>query len=256
MRWILLLFLITIAGLSFSEVKYLNEYPFKAGEKLFYRVYMLGMHLGYGDIVFCGKTNYNGSEQYYGRSSIYSTKSLSNIYKLWDRELNIFDKNYITSYYEKWINEGSWIDNMKYQFYLNEHIIKNYNETTDWKEKIINADGVEVLTYYTLFPFLMSIDYEYYLKKGETIPIYILHNDDVVKMNFAVSVKKNVYFDKNKINVYYFKETSNFGIEGYVTMDDKRLLIRLLMPPLGILGKMKFELIRYNEQSYDYSKEN
>ncbi len=104
---LLLFILFCFLNKSYPELKFLDYYPFKLGEKMTFTISVLGVYVGDQMINLDEDTNFLGLKVLVGSGRLITTPFISSMYKVDDRETTFFlPQEFIPLHYERWINEG------------------------------------------------------------------------------------------------------------------------------------------------------
>ncbi len=227
--------LILLFDLSFADIKFLPDYPFKIGEKLKLTVSILGVYIGDQEVSIDGSTNYNGYNVYIGSEHLFTTPFISSLYKVDDSAISyIVPENYIPIYYERWINEGSWHDNIKFNFSLDGHKVEFAQKMYNYEKKTAEYEGI-LRNYFTLIFCMRGIDYNYHIKNKVNIDIAYLFGTNIKKASFKASYQK-INFKGKDTDSIYLEEIGGVGINFYILNDENRTPIRLIIPAFEVIG--------------------
>lgn len=216
-------------------MKFLPNYPFKTGEKMVLTIKVLGIYIGDQEIFIENITNYNGKILLVGRGHLSTTPFISSMYKVDDSEITyLLPENFIPIYYERWINEGKWHDNIKFNFFPEEQKVEYAQKVNNYDMKTLKYSGT-LRNYFTLISCMRSIDYDYHISNKINIEIDYLFGTTVKKAKFKPSIKKIRYIGKD-LEVIYLEEIKGIGMNFYISNDANRTPLRLIIPAFEVIG--------------------
>ena len=254
---ILCIFLLVISGNIFPNLKFISNLPFKAGEKLVLSISVLGVYIGDQEITIDDVTNYDGHRVIVGKGQLSTTPFISSIYKVDDREVSyVLPDDYIPVYYERWINEGTWHDNIRFNFYPDEHKVDYYQKYFNYDKKTIDFKGI-LRNYFTLIACMRSVDYDSLISNNENIEIDYLYGTSIKNAKFKPSFKKIRYKDK-VVESIYIDEIGGIGMHFTILNDEFRTPIKLVIPAFEVIGfrtiSINVELKEFKEGIADLSE--
>ncbi len=216
-------------------MKFLPNYPFKAGEKLVLSVSVLGVYIGDQEITIEDVTNYNGQKVIVGKGRLTTTPFISSLYKVDDREVSyVIPDGYVPIYYERWINEGSWHDNIKFNFYPDEHKTDCFQKYFNYEKKTLEYKGI-LRNYFTLIACMRGVDYDALIKDNENVEIDYLYGTTIKNAKFKPSYKKIRYHDK-ELESINLEEIGGVGMHFSILKDEFRTPISLIIPAFDVIG--------------------
>lgn len=254
MRILIVTLFLFVMNTAFSELVFLPYYPFKIGERMLLTINVLGIYVGdqvitVEDLVFT-----NGKRVVVGGGHLYTTPFMSTFYKVDDIERTWFiPENFVPLYYERWINEGNWKDNIRFNFEPREQKVMIAQKVNGYRQDTVNFKGF-LRNYFTLISAMRSVDYDYHILNNVNVEIDYLFGTTIKSAKFKPS------FRTEKINnsvqdVIYLEEIGGIGMHFYISRDQYRTPIRLVIPAFEVIGfktiSVYVELKEFTPGSYD-----
>jgi hypothetical protein len=235
MKIILLILLIFLFNTGFAELKFFSDFPFKIGEKLICSISVLGVYIGDQEIFIEDLTNIDGQQVIVGYGRLSTTPFISSLYKVDDRERTYFlPKGFVPIYYERWINEGSWHDNIKFHFYPDSNKVDIAQKVNNYENRPITYSNV-LRNYFTLIVALRAVDYDYHIYHSLNVEIDYLFGTSLKKAIFKPTYKR-ILMNGEEISSIYLQEIGGIGINFYFKNDAERTPIRLVIPAFEVIG--------------------
>jgi len=246
---------ITPLFLHAYDLKFLNYYPFKVGEKMIFSVRVLGIFIGEQHVTLDYCTNYLGLKVIVGGGYLATTPFISTMYKIEDSEKTFFlPEGFIPLYYERWVNEGSWHDNMKFYFYPGQRTVLIAQKVNNYQKQAINYTGT-LRNYFTLISCMRSVDYDYYISNKINVEIDYLFGTTLKKAVFKPSYSKVRYGIEGWIDGIVLNEVGGIGMRFQLIRNQSRTPLRLIVPAFDVIGfktiSVDVELRKHIEGKYD-----
>jgi hypothetical protein len=255
-----LIFLLFFFSTAYSsgELKFLPYYPFKIGEKMSLEIHVLGVYIGDQEITIEDVITYQGQRVITGRGHIFTTPVISALYKIDDSEITYFvAEDYVPVFYERWIDEGNWKDNIRFHFYPDEHKVDAAHKVYNYKVDTINYKGV-LRNYFTLISCMRGVDYDYYIKNNQSVDISYLYGTAIKNARFKPSYKR-INYKGNDLDTIFLAEIGGIGMNFYIQNDENRIPLRLIIPAFQVIGwktiSVYVELNTFKRGSGDISPE-
>lgn len=241
---------------GFTQLKFLNTYPFKIGEEMTLSISVLGVYVGDQMIVIDDCTNYLGLKVLKGSGRLTTTPFISSMYKVDNREMTYFvPDGFIPFYYERWINEGSWHDNIIFRFYPGQRTVVISQKANNYDKKEVNYTGT-LRNYFTLISCMRCVDYDYHISNNINVEIDYLFGTNLKKAVFKPFYSKIKYKDK-MTDVIVLEEVGGIGMNFYIIKNPTRIPIRLVIPAFDVIGfktiSIYVEMKEYIEGTKDFT---
>jgi len=241
-KQLLLIFLLILNGIPlFSSLRLLPNPIFFNGEKLVYRVNMLGMQVGYQTIFFDGQTNQNGITLQVGRGSTISTPFFKGLYPIDDKEATFFSNDsFLPVYYERWVSEGKWRDH--WHFYFKEGV--HYQYRMNSQNNTLKTVPIKALVYnyVTLIQILRNIDANWYIAHKKSFYLNYLFGEKLIRTRFSVS-KITIDIDWKKKTFFEMKEEEGLGLILRYATEDTRVPYQLVLPAYSVPGFKSINIV-------------
>ena len=239
--------MVIISGFMYGEVRLLSPLPFKYGERLSLRVYILGFYVCNFYMRLDGKTNINGERYYIAQGRVMTQEDIRKLYDMDDRDMIIFDPNSILPVYnERFIKEGNWIDHVKQYFFIQEKRCEYYHQTRNYQRNELKSE-LPIMEYGTMLLYFRALDYNK-IDPKEEVRVSYKHGDKVYTTSFTYN-RITVSYKGKKVPAIQVKETGGLGI--YFTMldDETRTPYEILIAALYIVG---FRIVDLKVTIYNY----
>lgn len=220
---------------AFSEMVFLPYYPFKIGERMLLTINVLGIYVGdqvinVEDLVFT-----NGKRVVVGSGHLYTTPFMSSFYKVDDLERTWFvPEDFVPLYYERWINEGNWKDNIRFNFFPEQQKVLIAQKVNNFRQDTVNFKGF-LRNYFTLISAMRSVDYDYHILNNVNVEIDYLFGTAIKSAKFKPSFRTEKINNK-VLDVIYLEEIGGIGMHFYISRDQFRTPIRLVIPAFEVIG--------------------
>lgn len=230
-----------------AEYQLLEDYPFKIGESLTFSVKALGVYLADQVTTLHELTTYEGNEAVKGTVTLANSGIASKLYYVDDEETTYFQTDSLNPvFYEKWIQEGKWINHQKFEFHLEEGSISYYTAHlgADWYKTNAPAN---LMNYLTMILLLRALDYDYYIENDISIEVNYLFDIHVTEAEF-IAEYSTMRFERERIDVIHMEDTKGLGFEITLSADENRLPLKIIVPPYdneGVSVNFKADLIEY-----------
>lgn len=223
------------AALWATNLTFMPFYPFKIGEKLHFTIHVLGVYIGDQEIYLEELGETNGQRVVVGSGHLYTTPVISALYKVDDRERTWFiPENFVPIYYERWLNEGSWKDNVKFRFFPDRNKVIISQRVNGWREDHVAYSGV-LRNYLTLIASMRSVDYDYHIFNGIPVEINYLFGTALKTARLKPKyIRQN--FKGKGTDMISLEEIGGIGMHFYVSRDADRTPLRLVIPTFEVLG--------------------
>jgi hypothetical protein len=256
MKLVLSVIFLFFINAGFAQLKFLNTFPFKIGEKMTLSISVLGVYVGDQKITIDEYTNYLGLKVLKGSGQLTTTPFISSMYKVDDREMTYFlPDGFIPYYYERWINEGSWHDNIIFRFYPGQRTVVISQKVNNYDKKEVNYTGT-LRNYFTLISCMRSVDYDYHISNKINVEIDFLFGTNIKKAVFKPSYNKLKYKDK-MVDTIVLEEVGGIGMNFYILNSPSRMPIRLVIPAFEVIGfktiSIYVEMKEYIEGNKDFT---
>lgn len=229
-----MLFFFLVVSTAFSSPPLLSPLPMKYGERLSFRIYILGQYVGNHFMRITGKTNINGTNYPIVYGQTLTRADLKHLYDMDDRDWTIFDTlTLFPLYNERSVKEGKWEDFLKQEFVASERACYYYHRTRNYERNELRAK-YPIMDYNTLMLYFRSLDYER-IKETEEIPVSYKHRDTAYESTFTYR-RLNVTYQKKKVPAIQVREKGGLGI--YFTMldDENRTPYEIRIGAFYIVG--------------------
>ncbi len=229
-----LLVLLLVFGLSYGEATILSPLPMKYGERLSFRIYILGQYVGNHFMHISRQTNISGVTYpiVFGRTL--TREDLKHLYDMDDRDWTIFDTTTMFPLYnERIVKEGKWEDFVKQEFVAKERACYYYHRTRNYERNEMRAK-YPIMDYNTLMLYFRSLDYNQ-MKPDQEIPVSYKHRDTAYESTFTYK-RITVTYKKQKVPAIQVREKGGLGI--YFTMldDEHRTPYEIRLAAFYIVG--------------------
>ncbi|URA09688.1 DUF3108 domain-containing protein [Thermospira aquatica] len=226
--------LFLVFGLSYGEAKILSSLPMKYGERLSFRIYILGQYVGNHFMQINRQTNIAGVIYPIVAGRTLTREDLRHLYDMDDRDWTIFDKRTLFPLYnERIVKEGKWEDFLKQEFVASERACYYYHRTRNYERNEMKGK-LPIMDYNTLILYFRSLDYDR-MSVDQEIPVSYKHRDTLYETTFT-SRKITVTYKKNKVPAIQVREKGGLGI--YFTMldDENRTPYEIRIAAFYIVG--------------------
>lgn len=218
----------------FGSPPFLSPLPMKYGERISFRIYILGQYVGNHYMRISGKTNINGTNYPIVYGQTLTRPDLKHLYDMDDRDWTIFDTlTLFPLYNERSVKEGKWVDFLKQEFVASERACFYYHLTRNYQKNELRAN-YPIMDYNTLMLYLRSLDYNK-LKENEEIPVSYKHRDTAYESSFTFH-RVEVTYHKQKVPAIQLKEKGGLGIYFTILDDENRTPYEIRIGAFYIVG--------------------
>jgi hypothetical protein len=203
------------------------DHPFSVGEKITYKIYGAGLHLGNQEVELRSIENLNGKEVYrlYGRT--WGTRIVNLFYHLDDKWMVFIDRETLLPVkLEKTIWEGKEKGFVEYEIDQENHrvVVKNITK---------NKEDVHEGEYPIFDVFTLAYFYRYNHEQfDEMFTFDFLETNGLLTSQFKneglVDLRVSTISKSKALKAFKMKQVGGVGIEIYVSADELRLPLRLV----------------------------
>ncbi|MCX7881777.1 MAG: DUF3108 domain-containing protein [Brevinematales bacterium] len=229
-----ILFFLFMVSLGYASPPLLSPLPLKYGERLSFRIYILGQYVGNHFMRITGKTNINGTVYPIVYGQTITREDLRHLYDMDDRDWTIFDRTTLFPLYnERSVKEGKWEDFLKQEFVPSEKACYYYHRTRNYQRNELRAK-YPIMDYNTLMLYFRSLDYTH-IKENEEIPVSYKHRDTAYESSFTYR-RLEVTYKKQKVPAIQVKEKGGLGIFFTMIDDEYRTPYEIRIGAFYIVG--------------------